>query len=63
MLQIRRKKKMLLSDSAKKVLPELSGIIQHMSIAVKERVTDEDLQMLKGIEKELHDTIKEVEQQ
>ena len=54
---------MLLSDSAKKVLPELSGIIQHMSIAVKERVTDEDLQMLKGIEKELHDTIKEVEQQ
>ncbi len=58
-----RKKKMLLSHSAKKVLPELSGIIQHMNIAVKERMIDEDLQMLKGIEKELHDTIKEVEQQ
>lgn len=57
-----RKKKMLLSDSAKRVLPELSGIIQHMNIAVKVRMTDEDLQRLTGIEKELHDTIKEVEQ-
>lgn len=57
-----RQKKIMISENAKKIMPEVSDAMAGINNEVENKLTDKDMQLLKKIVKELQNIIMEVEQ-
>ena len=57
-----RQKKIMISETAQEIMPEISDAMEEINNAVADKLTDKDMRLLKTIVRELQNIVMEVEQ-